>query len=146
MPQRLAGSTQQLSHLWAAIQVSAMVTPSGDHLIGPSAALLDDDIIFGADGGFGCSHVARISVAPCEYICDAKPTKAQGPCPALATLNGGIILHLGGCGWVEHDKGNLGACGVPNAGERIAIQLAIRIDCNAGRIALGVESGNHGLW
>jgi len=125
MQQRLAAVAQQLSHLCAAIQIGAMGTPSGNHLIGPSAGLLDGGIILGADGGFRRPHVVWIRVAPCKYIGHPKPAKAQGPRPTLAAFNGGIILHLGGGGGVEHDEGNLGASGIPNAGESIAIPLAI---------------------
>ena len=122
-----------------------MGAPSGNHLIAPGAGLKNRRVIIGADGIKSGAHLSRVSVAPSKDIGHAKPAKPQGPRPPLAALDGGIVLHLGGGGGVEHHKAQPPPLRLPNAGQSIAIPLAVGIDRDAGRIVLDMGAGDHSL-
>ena len=97
----------------------------------------------GPMGSASGAHLARVCVAPGKDIGHAKPAKPQGPRPPFAALNRGVVLHLSGGGGVEHNKAQPPPERIPNAGQRIAIPLAVGIDRDAGRIILDVRTGNH---
>ena len=92
-----------------------MVAPSGDHLIGPGASLLNSGIVFRANRRLGHPHIFGISIAPGKYIGHSKATKAEGARPAFAAFHRGIVLHLGSSRRVEHHKGHPASVFVPNS-------------------------------
>lgn len=136
---------QQGLHCRTACQVVAVVAPAGNHLVGPRDGFQNGSVIGGANGVLCRAHIAGVRGAVSKDIAHTKRPEAQRAGAALAALDCGVVLHLGGGAGVEHQEQHFSALRLPNAGEGVAVALAVGIGRLGGGVALLVGSGNHAL-
>ncbi len=142
--QRAARGTQACGNVGALIAMRAMGAPRTDHHVRPIHPGKQHRHVLRSFGIAGRTHVARIGGAIGKDIGGLKPAKPQGAGAPLAALDGGVVLHLGGFGWVEHHKHHLLPMRLPDACQAVAIGFAVRIKGGGGRVALDVMAGDHG--
>ena len=141
--ERLIRGAQQGFGRRAALQMCPMCAPCCDHLIGPSGPCKDGVIILWPHWIGHFAHLVGVSFAPREDIGDLKRAKPKCAGPTLAPFDCRVILHLGRLGWVQHDKKNPLAAGVPCTGQGIAVFFAVGIDRRGRGVVFDMRARDH---
>ena len=116
---------EMISDVESLAQVIAMGPPSRNCCVGPEGGLSDNLRVVWAFRRNMFLHFRGISFPECKDVYGPKASEPQRPRPALASFDGGVVLHFGRLGRVEHHEQEFVAGWVPRPSQCVSVGFAI---------------------